>query len=286
MSRMTHPRKTALTLLFLLILTSPVIGLAYQVWFQENRIETYLSADRAYELAVCQIGAPDWPFGAAHCRFELRSGGRTISKLRFDVHDDGMSARPKHFHVHWFPDFVRVVVTASEQPDALYDLYYDGNTEVTVQHPAAKTAETYAAEKKMARDAAIKQVSRVLELDIPAGGEVQYNLNTHNGFHGDGKTYIQIRFRDGGPILEQLEARSDWRSLPLPEELRLLGEYARDSLATDEELGEGYWFFLDRHSEAVDRRDYSAARQRFSVNFILAFYSVGEETLCFCQMDS
>lgn len=133
-----------------------------------------------------------------------------------------------------------------------------------------------------------KKAGRELGLDIPDSGEVQRRDDTHGGFHNDGETYIQIRFNeDDRVVLEQIEASSEWTALPLPAELRTLGELMNEVwLPTDEELGEGYYWFRDRHSEAEDRSDYSAVRGRYSYNFTLAFYSIGEKTLCFCMLDT
>ncbi len=133
-----------------------------------------------------------------------------------------------------------------------------------------------------------KKVSRELGLDVPDSGEVQRRDDTHGGFHNDGETYIQIRFNeDDRTVLEQIEASAEWTALPLPAELRTLAGYMNEVwLPTDEELGEGYYWFRDRHSEAEDRSDYSAVRGRYSYNFSLAFYSIGEKTLCFCMLDT
>lgn len=271
------------------LIVIPAAGFVYVTRYAEREIETVTLADSGYRLTVCEIGEPDWPFGAAHCRFVLWDGERAVTKLKLDIHDDGCSPGPGNFHVYWFTDFVRVVVTASEQPDTLYDLYYDGSAEINASRVLTETEEEAAAKKEKEDRAARRKVSRVLDLDLPPDSEVQRSTDTHGGFLGDGTTYIQIRFPEGGAVLEQIEADPDWIALPMPWEVRMLARYVEGwdvLLPTDEELGEGYWFFLDRHSEAVDRRDYSAARQRFSVNFILAFYSIGEETLCFCQVDT
>lgn len=134
-----------------------------------------------------------------------------------------------------------------------------------------------------------KKVSRELGLDVPDSGEVQRRDDTHGGFHNDGETYIQIRFNeDSGTVLEQIEDSSEWTALPLLEELRTLGEYMNEVwLPTDEELGEGYYWFLDRHSKAEDRGDYvDTLERRSSFNFTLAFYSINEKTLCFCMLDT
>lgn len=134
-----------------------------------------------------------------------------------------------------------------------------------------------------------KKAGRALGLDIPDSGEVQRRDDTHGGFHNDGETYIQIRFNeDSGAVLEQIEASAEWTALPLPKELRTLGELMNEVwLPTDEELGEGYYWFQDRHSEAKDRRDYNdTLERRSSYNFTMAFYSIGEKTLCFCVLDT
>lgn len=133
-----------------------------------------------------------------------------------------------------------------------------------------------------------KKVSRALGLDIPDSGEVQRRDDTHGGFHNDGETYIQIRFNeDSDLVLEQIEASSEWTALPLPTELRTLAGYMNEVwLPADGELGEGYYWFRDRHSEVEDRSGYSAAPGRYSYNFTLAFYSIGETTLCFCMLDT
>lgn len=133
-----------------------------------------------------------------------------------------------------------------------------------------------------------KKAGRALGLDIPDSGEVQRRDDTHGGFHNDGETYIQIRFNeDDRAVLEQIEASAEWTALPLPAELRTLAGYMNEVwLPTDEELGEGYYWFRDRHSESEDRSDYSAVRGRYSYNFFLAFYSIGEKTLCFCMLDT
>lgn len=269
------------------LIVIPAAGFVYVTRYAEREIETVTLADSGYRLTIREIGEPDWPFGAAHCRFDLRDGEETVTKLRFDIYDDGCSSGPGNFHVHWFADFVRIVVTASEQPDTLYDLYYDGGTEITVSEIPWERADAMATERKREKTTAAREkVAKVLDLNLPSDGEVQYNDDTHDGFHHDGKTYIQIRFPDGDAVLEQIRAKGSWTALPLPEDLRTLGKYALDSISTDEELGAGYWFFLDRHSEAADRQDYCAALGRESFNYILAFYSIGEETLCFCQADS
>ena len=145
-----------------------------------------------------------------------------------------------------------------------------------------------AEEKDSAEKQARKEAGRALGLDIPDSGEVQRRDDTHGGFHNDGETYIQIRFNeDDRAVLEQIEASAEWIALPLPAELRALAGYMNEvQLPADKELGEGYYCFRDRHSEAEDRSDYSAALGRYSYNFTLAFYSIGEKTLCFCMLDT
>ena len=140
-------------------------------------------------------------------------------------------------------------------------------------------------------DDAQKQAGRALgiKLDVLAGGTVENNISSY-GFHGDGKMYIQIRFEDDSAILRELEEKKSWNPAPVPEDLRTLLNYVKglDSiqLPSDEEIGEGYFYFQDRHSDAVDRQDYRAALERYSENFTAAVYSIARKTLWYCKFDS
>ena len=139
-------------------------------------------------------------------------------------------------------------------------------------------------------DDAQKQVGRALDikLDVLAGGIVEEHISSY-GFHGDGETYIQIRFEDDSAILRELE-KNNWNHTPVPEDLRRLLNYMNGmegiQLPSDEEIGEGYFYFLDRHSDAINRQDSRAALGRYSENLTATFYSIARKTLWYSKFDS
>ena len=111
-----------LILLFLLLIGS----FHYRVNYAKTEVITSVSDDGKHTLTVYMIGEPDWPFGSTHCRFDLRNGNKRIVKEPFSIHDDGVAASENNFAITWREDRVEILVTASEQPDELCTIYFDG----------------------------------------------------------------------------------------------------------------------------------------------------------------
>lgn len=111
-----------LILPFLLLIGS----FRYRVNYAKTEVVTSASDDGKHSLTVYMIGEPDWPFGATHCRFDLWDGSKRIAKEPFSIHDDGAAASENNFVITWQEDRVEILVTASEQPDELCAIYFDG----------------------------------------------------------------------------------------------------------------------------------------------------------------
>ena len=111
-----------LILLFLLLIGS----FHYRVNYAKTEVITSVSDDGKHTLTVYMIGEPDWPFGSTHCRFDLRNGNKRIVKEPFSIHDDGVAASENNFAITWREDRVEILVTASEQPDEMCIIYFDG----------------------------------------------------------------------------------------------------------------------------------------------------------------
>ena len=111
-----------LILLFLLLIGS----FHYRVNYAKTEVITSVSDDGKHTLTVYMIGEPDWPFGSTHCRFDLRNGNKRIVKEPFSIHDDGVAASDNNFAITWQEDRVEILVTASEQPDEMCIIYFDG----------------------------------------------------------------------------------------------------------------------------------------------------------------
>ncbi len=141
----------AIVCISIMILIMLAVGMIiYQTKYKVTQIETYTTSDERYSLEIMQIGEPDFPFGAAHCKMELFAGERFVSQYSFSIYDDGASAGMSNFEVYFQGENVQVIVRGSEQPDTIYRLFYDGNvTEEAVGKPTAeesaenKPAESY-----------------------------------------------------------------------------------------------------------------------------------------------
>lgn len=157
--------------------------------------------------------------------------------------------------------------------------------------PLVRGKDDITVEEMKSKNAARKKIGKALELDLDVmpDGTVEYNIDNHGGFHGDGTTYIQIQWEDGSEILKQIEGKEDWYPTPMPENLRKLALRMSGldvQFPADGEIGEGYYFFMDRHNDATDRQDYTAALGRYSYNFTLVIYSINERTLYYCEVDT
>ena len=143
-------------------------------------------------------------------------------------------------------------------------------------------------ERERAEDEALlRKVGRTLGLDL-SRGNVWASFDTHGGFHNDGETYVKITFSYTDIMPEQLEDNPDWLPLPMPQGLYELAGRLPDAppLLPADQLDAGWYRFVDLHSEAVDRGDWSAAAARKSYNFILAVYDYGETELTFYRLDT
>ena len=126
-------KKTVLRMTaFLLGLFVLLVGsLKYKTGYAKTEILTSAPENGGYRLTVYMIGEPDFPFGATHCRFDLKEGKKTITKYRFDLHDDGRNASEENFEITWEEDAVRIRAAASEQEPRVYRLFFDGREELT-----------------------------------------------------------------------------------------------------------------------------------------------------------
>lgn len=91
------------------------------------------SEDGNSSLTIYNVGEPEWSFGNAHCRFQLKNWGLVLYEYSFDVANDGGYARPDNFAIQWDTKKVTVTVSADEAYDKDYILWFDGS--VTVSQP-------------------------------------------------------------------------------------------------------------------------------------------------------
>lgn len=131
-------------------------------------------------------------------------------------------------------------------------------------------------------------VSKELGINIRKG-IVEKSLVERSDFLGDGITFVKIVFDDDS-CLEEIKDNEDWCSLPLTKNLTEL----LDSINYDEDdnscivpnVENGYYCFIDRHSESKDRKDDTDLLNRFSINATLAIYDTDTNILYYAEEDT
>lgn len=124
------------------------------------------------------------------------------------------------------------------------------------------------------------------------------HMDDHGGFHGDGQKFAKIEFDkiNGLNILSQIEKDDRWNKLPLTENLNLImyGGVKDNIEYTDKfaeklgipEMKNGYWYFIDRHSESIQPEKDMELFDRHSFNFTLAMYNANDNILYFFEFDT
>lgn len=132
----------------------------------------------------------------------------------------------------------------------------------------------------------ISNISEQLDVDVSAGTVVS-EWDTHGGFHGDGTTFMEIRFSDGG-CLNEIALSPAWAPLPLTPNLRELVSRLRDPEDAPllPHVSNGYYCFIDRFYTATDPKDDTNVLRRGSFNFTLAVYDADTNILYYIEEDT
>lgn len=142
------------------------------------------------------------------------------------------------------------------------------------------------------------EISSTLGIDI-SSVNVATKIDNHGGFHGDGTSLYIFNFEDDS-IEQEIAQNELWHEFPLCDEMTKLlygltdtsGSYGPyitfDDLGTPAvpSVENGYWFFLDRHSESVDKYDPTNIFARASFNLTLAIYDADSDTLYYIEFDT
>lgn len=149
-------------------------------------------------------------------------------------------------------------------------------------------------------DSEAKDISKTLGIDL-SGGKILSSEDTHDGFHGDGNTYVAISFDEntGTALTGAIANNSDWCALPLSETLQTVVYGTTDGNAksgpyiTDDQgasiipsMKHGYYYFYDRHSESKNPKDDKELLNRSSLNFTIALYDMDHHKLYYDKMDT
>lgn len=144
-----------------------------------------------------------------------------------------------------------------------------------------------------------KAVSRAVGVDCSAA-ELSDSYDSHGGFHGDGTTFYALHFSDDS-VAKSIAANQDWRPLPLTDNLTALvwgkeigdTEYAPVITKANDwdnplvpQVENGYYRFIDRHSDSKNKTDDTEVLNRYSYNFTLAIYDTDNHILYYCEEDT
>lgn len=128
--------------------------------------------------------------------------------------------------------------------------------------------------------------SSQIEVKIPIFSKME-EKDTHGGFHGDGETFVKVYFsnKQAEEFKNKINENNHWQELPMPERLQ-------DSISNAYEVTQipmienGYWFFLDRHSEATDKYNYNEIFDRPSFNFSVSVFDPDSNMLYIYVLDT
>ena len=143
----------------------------------------------------------------------------------------------------------------------------------------------------------LTDISNTLEVDV-SDGVVIYQYDDHGGFLGDGEMLVKLSFSDTD-CLNRIKESSDWKPLPLTKNLEAFVYGAviygcnYEPCIHDEDynpvvpkIENGYYCFVDRHSQSKDKKDDSALLNRYSINCSLAIYDTDTNLLYYLELDT
>ncbi len=119
-------------------------------------------------------------------------------------------------------------------------------------------------------------------------GKPVVESDNHGGFHGDGTTFIKLTFSNDN-CLNSIKNSDEWNALPLPNTLKTLlsrtSGLFEDSV-TLPSVQNGYYCFIDRHSQSIDSKNYQDVLNRGSINITLGIYDTDMNSLYYIEIDT
>ncbi len=135
-----------------------------------------------------------------------------------------------------------------------------------------------------------KELTRLFEVDV-SKCEFEDEKEHREGFNGDGE-YVAIL---NCSKMNNEELTTKWKKLPVSDEInevmqmircdedKCLNAIERYNIPLD---GNGYYFFYDRHSDAVDKHSSIPLNDRASYNFSLAIFNVENKKIYLYELDT
>ncbi len=178
----------------LILLVGILIGsFVYAMRYKIDLIDTSTSPGNVYEVKLQSVGEPYWPFGASPGQLVLMKGNREITKVNFEVSNDGVLLSENDWRTTWFDDRVEVLLSGEEQADVLWVLYFNGNTKTESLHTKYGEAIIYPTEDFTESQNFVESES----LDDITGSEANlYMLQIEKGYLTIYNALYESRFSD------------------------------------------------------------------------------------------
>lgn len=134
-----------------------------------------------------------------------------------------------------------------------------------------------------------RKISSIIEIEVPITAKIE-RQDTHGGMVMDGETLARVYFTDeqAKKVLNEIKNNKHWRELPIMERLQEGIIFNIDKSMEFPIVENGYWFYLDRHTEANDIYDeYERYEEkRSSTNFSVAVFDSDSNILYYYALDT
>ncbi len=139
----------------------------------------------------------------------------------------------------------------------------------------------------------IKHIQKKINLDI-TNCNIETDKDEHGGFHGDGDYFVKAQCQDD--FDNEIKKTGLWKELPLTENLELImygGKkddvtyvYELANNAGIPKIENGYYYFIDRHTESQNKYSDLDLFNRYSFNFTIALYDNDTNILYYYEFDT
>ena len=129
--------------------------------------------------------------------------------------------------------------------------------------------------------------SSLIETPIPMFAKME-EKDTHGGFHGDGKALVKIYFSDNqsDKFMKKIENNIHWNKLPIDKILQTCITNKSIEEMSIPFVENGYWFFIDRHSDTTSKYNYNDMLNRASSNYSVAIFDKESNILYIYSLDT
>ncbi|WP_195245284.1 hypothetical protein [Clostridium celatum] len=142
------------------------------------------------------------------------------------------------------------------------------------------------------------QLNKIIELNIPKDSTILKWNDEHDGFHGDGETYAEIKLTKEGmeKFIIDAQETNKWNSIPLSKELKTIvygGDYGgisydigKMSKNIPDDIKRGIYYFRDRYAEHYTEHIDTNINSRYSYNLTISILDFDANKLYIYELDT